>query len=96
MKLQIHYKQFYKTICCPANTLFLGVKVNDINVNSGIEYFFDDIECITQQETLPNGTKIKFYFYISNDYKLHTLMKEMKATHLTFTQDHLTITSINE
>lgn len=98
MKIQIKYKEFYKIIECPANTFTIGVKINqDKVVNNALHHIFENITCSTHIEILPNGTKIKFYFYTCEDTNILHILKDSKdITHFLFTQDHLQIKSINE
>lgn len=96
MRLEITYKQFYKTLPCPNNTVLVGTRINNYYVNSGVHLLFEGFSCKTHKEVLPNGTKIKFYFYTCEDKNILSILNDAKdITQFSFTQDYLQIKSIN-
>lgn len=96
MRLEITYKQFYKTLPCPNNTVLVGTRINNYYVNSGVHLLFEGFSCKIHKEVLPNGTKIKFYFYTCEDKNILSILNDAKdITQFSFTQDYLQIKSIN-
>ena len=98
MLLEITYKHIYKTLPCPNNTVLIGVRLkHNYYVNSGLHLLFEGFNCKTHKEVLPDGTKIKFYFYTCEDKNILNILNNAKdITQFLFTQDYLQIKSINE